>query len=117
MHQKNSMKQLQHLFERTPRHVKLAALGGTIVVVIFSPQIVGLIVLAVYAAAAFVWKLPSRITFWAAVTALCLMQAAVALQQNVVAQNLGAYSFLLFVIAVICLCTELIREAKDIARR
>ncbi|HVI69721.1 MAG TPA: hypothetical protein VM581_04680 [Magnetospirillaceae bacterium] len=106
------MNKLGIIFGRIPPRLRPIILGVVAVIVSFLPQFIGLVFIAVYAGVSFALKLPSRTTFWAALVALGCMSAAVAAQQDMPAQNFGAYSFILFVVGVISLCTELIRAAK-----
>lgn len=110
--QQKFSKHVAQIWQRVPRTIRPFVIGTIGLCLVLVPQKIGIGMIVVYAIIVFLCNIPSRITLIPALAALSLMPLAVQIKQQIIAQNLGAYSFLLFVIAIIGLCTELIREAK-----
>lgn len=110
--QKLPLGSARRLLDRIPRGLRPVVVGGGGLVILLLPQQVGFVGVAAYALASWVYQIPSRKTFLAAFITLGFLPVAIIMQQKNIAQSLGAYSFLLFVVALISICSELIREAK-----
>ncbi|MGH7196868.1 MAG: hypothetical protein ACREGJ_03855 [Candidatus Saccharimonadales bacterium] len=75
-------------------------------------QFIGQIVVGVYAIASFIFRIPSKTTFMLALLSLGVVPIAITLGRQLIAENFGAYSFLLFAIGALQVCIELVRETK-----
>lgn len=73
-------------------------------------QIVGIIVITLYAISMVKLRLPARVTFTIALLALGMVPVAILAGNWLIAQNFAAYAFVLFCWGVVALTTDLQRE-------
>lgn len=76
-------------------------------------QWAGYIVIAIFTVYSFLRQLASQLTFLLALLTLGVVPAAIVLSNWLVAQNFAAYSFVLFVIGVVGLVTELQKSPRS----
>lgn len=76
-------------------------------------QWAGYVVIAIFTVYSFVRRLSSQLTFLLALLTLGVVPVAIILSNWLVAQNFAAYSFVLFVVGVVGLVTELQRSPRS----
>jgi hypothetical protein len=104
--------------QKTPyRQYILLVIAAALIGFLAQFQWLGSIAVGVYAIYALWGKVPSRMTFMMALMALGLVPVAVVIGRWLVAQNFGAYSFLLFVVGLISLTLELRRATHSLRNK
>jgi hypothetical protein len=87
-------------------------LGMALVGFLIQFQWIGYICISVYAAYAFWRHIPAKTTFLLAMLTMAVIPIAVVLSNGLVAQNFGAYSFVLFGLGLIMTIFELQRAPR-----
>jgi hypothetical protein len=75
-------------------------------------QLIGQLLILLYAVASVVWQIPSRTTFTLALLSLGAALMALLLNRRTLGENFAAYSFLLLIAGALSLCVEQWRLSK-----
>ena len=112
MEQTSALPEKQHSFLR--RNGSFIAFLCAMALLGFLAQFqwVGYVVIAGYAVVAIIKRMPAKTTFILAVVTLGMVPVSIVLANWLVAQNFGAYSFVLLVFGVINLIIDLQRESR-----